>query len=136
VTKVYVDEAAILGDSHGARAFSEDALRSLGLLRESGHDVVLVGDPGGPPSEAGPKGDWSRLPTGSVPARPDQPAWYLTTDADRCQGRSAHLRTVLVGSTPEPAAIHRCDALARDVPAAVLEILAAEAMRPDETGQP
>jgi hypothetical protein len=128
VTTIYVDRAAMLDDSHGARGFSDGALRSLGFLRDAGHAIVMVTDPSDEIVEAGPAGDWTRIPLEALPIRPSEAAWYLTTDADRCQGRSARLRTVLVGSTPAPAAIHRCDALARDVPAAVLEILAAEAM--------
>jgi len=135
VTTIYVDQDAVLDDSRGARRFGEVALRSLGFLRDAGHEVVLVTDPGGgaaagiPVDDAGALAEWTHIPIEEVPFRPAEQAWYLTTDADRCQGRSARLKTVLVGSAPAPAAIHRCDALARDVPAAVLEILSAEAMR-------
>jgi hypothetical protein len=128
VTTVYVDQDAVLDDSHATRGLSEGALRSLGFLRDAGHEVVLV-SPSAGVGEADPATEFTRIPIEAVPIRPPEPAWYLTTDADNCQGRSARLRTVLVGSAPAPAAIHRCDAIARDVPAAVLEILAAEAMR-------
>jgi hypothetical protein len=129
VTTIYVDRAALLDDSHGVQGFSEGALRSLGVLREAGHRIVIVSDPGGGSAEGDLQGNWRRILPEAVPIRPAEQAWYMTTDADRCQGRSALLRTVLVGAAPAPAAIHRCEAVARDVPAAVLEILAAEAMR-------
>ena len=128
MTTIYVDQAALLDDTHGAPGFSEAALRSLGFLREAGHAIVMVTDPSDAVVEGGPPVDWTCIQLEALPIRPADPAWYLTTDADRCQGRSARLRTVLVGPAPAPAAIHRCDALARDVPAAALEILAAEAM--------
>jgi hypothetical protein len=130
VTTVYVDQDAVLDESRGTRGFSEGALRSLGFLRDAGHEVVLVADPRPRTGEVDLPTEWTRIAIEAIPTRPAELAWYLTTDADRCQGRSARLRTVLVGSAPAPAAIHRCDALARDVPSAVLEILAAEAMRP------
>lgn len=128
MTTIYIDQAAMLDDTHGTPGYSEASLRSLGFLREAGHAIVLVTDPSDAVVDSGPAEGLARIGFEALPARPEEPAWYLTTDADRCQGRSARLRTVLVGSTPAPAAIHRCDALARDVPAAVLEILAAEAM--------
>ena len=63
-----------------------------------------------------------------VPARPQAPAWYLTSDIERCRGSSAHLRTVLIGGAPPSGSVRRCDAVARDVQAAAMEILAAVAM--------
>ena len=129
MTTVYVDHDAIVEGSRSTSGPDEGSLRSLGFLREAGHEVILVVQPGYEPGPA-PAGDWATIDMGSVPLRPDHPAWYLTTEVDRCRGRSAHLRTVLIGLSPAAAAIHRCDTLARDVPAAVLEILAAEAMRP------
>jgi hypothetical protein len=129
VTTIYVDQGAIMESSRGVRGPDEGSLRSLGFLREAGHEVILVVEPSLEPG-ALLAGDWMTIDVASVPLRPDHPGWYLTTEVDRCQGRSAHLRTVLIGMSPTASAIHRCDTLARDVPAAVLEILAAEAMRP------
>jgi hypothetical protein len=65
-----------------------------------------------------------------VPGRPPTPSWYLTTEVERCQGASAKLRTVLIGAAPPPGSIHRCDAVARDLQTAALELLASEAMPP------
>ncbi len=129
MTTVYVDHDAIVEGARSASRPDEGSLRSLGFLLEAGHEVILVVEPGHEPRPA-PIRDWATIGVGNVPLRPDHPSWYLTTEVDRCRGRSAHLRTVLIGLSPAAAAIHRCDTLARDVPAAVLEILAAEAMRP------
>ena len=129
MTTIYVDQGAIVDGSRSGSAPDEGALRSLGFLRDAGHEVVLVADPSVEPWRAPSTGGWTTIDAAAVPLRPEHPAWYLTTEVDRCRGRSALLRTVLIGMSPAAAAIHRCDTLARDVPAAVLEILAAEAMR-------
>lgn len=130
MTAIYVDQGAIVDGSRSGSSPDEASLRSLGFLRDAGHEVVLVVDPGAEPGPVPLTGDWTTIDLAAVPLRPDHPAWYLTTEVDRCRGRSALLRTVLVGMSPAAGAVHRCDTLARDVPAAVLEILAAEAMRP------
>jgi hypothetical protein len=70
----------------------------------------------------------------AVPSRPRAPAWYLTSDIDRCRGASARLRTVLIGATPPSGSVRRCDAVARDVQAAAMEILAQVAMPPTVGG--
>ena len=131
MTTVYVDIDTIVDGSRSSAVPDDGALRSLRFLREAGHDVVLVVDDGSEaPAWASPGGEWSSVELDLVPVRPPTASWYLTSDVGRCLGRSALLRTVLIGSTPAPAAIHRCDAMARDVSAAALEILATEAMRP------
>jgi len=66
----------------------------------------------------------------AMPPRPRGPAWYLTSDIDRCRGASARLRTVLIGAAPPTGSVRRCDAVARDVQAAAMEILAEVAMPP------
>lgn len=125
MTQVYVDAGATALDAE-AGAFDSDALRVIRYLVELGHAVALVGDdPTGIPDE------FRRLGSvvATVPARPDAPAWYVTTDVERCQGMSARVRTVLVGAAPAPGSVRRCDTVARDLQAAVMEILAAEAMQ-------
>jgi hypothetical protein len=113
---------------HGAAETTLDpaAVRSLQFLADAGHEVVVVAsDPAAVPEELG------RLAADVVPHVPSAPAsraWYLTTAVERCQGVSARLRTVLIGAAPPPGSIHRCDAVARDIQAAALEILASEAM--------
>lgn len=128
MTRVFVDVAAAALDGGNVPSLDPVALPALRILAESGHEVVLVtGHAGAPPAKLAAVASDA---VGSVPARPDDDAWYLTADVEHCVGASAHLRTVLVGSIPAPGSIHRCDAVARDLQAAVLEILAREAMPP------
>jgi hypothetical protein len=132
VTEVYVDVAAASVEAGVAEAgmtlaAEPDALRGLRYLADARVRVVLVAAGGeDPPGELR---EVAAEVVGSVPPRPRAPAWYLTSDIARCRGASARLRTVLIGGTP-PSSVHRCDAVARDVQAAVLEILAAVAMPP------
>ncbi|HEX5239742.1 MAG TPA: hypothetical protein VFW20_01975 [Candidatus Limnocylindrales bacterium] len=102
------------------------AVRSLQFLRDAGHRVVLV-TPDGLPAPAALR-DVSDEVLDEVPAVPPERAWYLTAEVERCTGSSARLRTVLIGAAPAAGSIHRCDAVARDVRAAALELLASEAM--------
>jgi hypothetical protein len=126
MSHVYVDlEALVPGGAGGGRSVDPPAVRSLGYLTDAGHEVVLVADLDAVPEVLA---EVVASVTRAAPIEPAAPSWYLTTDVERCRGRSARLRTVLVGTAAVPAAIHRCDTLARDVQAAVLELLAAEAM--------
>jgi hypothetical protein len=134
VTRVYVD-LEVLATGGGTRrpvgvaTVDLAAIRSLDHLVDAGHELVLVADP---PIAAGavagiPEAR-AEMAVTATPREPGTPAWYLTSDAERCRGRSARLRTILVGDRPAPGAVHRCDSMARDVMAAVLQILATEAM--------
>jgi len=119
VTEVFVDVAAVS---------EPESVRALRYLADAGIRVVLVtAGSGEPPDEL--RGVASEV-VATIPARPRGPAWYLTSDIARCQGASAHLRTVLIGGTPPSGSVRRCDAVARDVQAAAMEILAAVAMPP------
>ena len=113
------------GRAVGGRAVGPADIRSLGYLTEAGHEVVLVADLDAVP---GALAGVVATVTRAAPTEPAETSWYLTTDVERCRGRSAKLRTVLVGTAAAPSAIHRCDTLARDIQVAVLELLAAEAM--------
>jgi hypothetical protein len=134
VTRVYVDLEVLstgggTGRPAGVGAVDVTAVRSLDHLVDAGHEIVLVaGPPIAPGVVTGIPRALAEAAVTAVPSEPRPAAWYLTSDADRCRGRSALLRTILVGRSQAPGAIHRCDSLARDVRAAVLEILAAEAM--------
>jgi hypothetical protein len=137
VTRVYLDaEVAAVPGPGDSRRVDEAAVESLRFLVEAGHEVVLVAppaDPGAPGVDAAPAdlpGDLIRAVVDAVPPRPPTSGWYLTTSVERCQGTSARTRTVLIGGQPPSGAIHRCDTVARDLRAAVLEILASEAMPP------
>jgi len=108
-----------------------EAVRALRYLAEAGARIVLVR-----PDELDPPDELRAVATDvldAVPARPGAPAWYLTSDIARCQGSSARLRTVLIGATPPNGSVRRCDAVARDVQAAAMEILAAVAMAPSHS---
>ena len=130
MTHIYVDpDAATIesgGDAIGDRSPDPEAVRSLRFLVEAGHAVVVVATAG----QDLPRDllEVARETIAEVPESHDQPAWYLTRDVEHCQGLSARVRTVLIGAAPPSGAIHRCDTVARDVQAAVMEILAAEAM--------
>jgi hypothetical protein len=136
VSEVYVDVGAASiesglapGDTDAPAAPADpEAVRAMRYLAEAGVRVIIVTAGGSEPSpelrEAA--SDVVR----SVPERPNAPAWYLTSDISRCQGSSARLRTVLIGGPPQGGSVRRCDAVARDVQAAAMEILASEAMAP------
>jgi hypothetical protein len=122
VSRVYLDLGVALLESGGAP--DPEAVRSLEFLVDAGHEVHIV-------SSAPPPDDLAALARGiveSAPMRPDRRSWYLPEDVERCHGATARLRTVLIGAAPPPGSIHRCDAVARSVQAAAMEILAAEAM--------
>lgn len=127
MTRVYVDAEAAAVGGLAEPSLDPAALRSLAFLAEAGHDVIVVAHDAEARSEL-------RAIAGEVvsdvPVRPDAPSWYFTTEVERCQGASARLRTVLIGAAPPAGSIHRCDAVARDLQTAALELLASEAMPP------
>ena len=127
MTRTYVDADAVAVRGAAQPTLDPAALRSLQFLADAGHEVVLVAsDPAA--AVADPLGGLAADVVAEVPRLPAARAWYLTTAVDRCQGVSAKIRTVLIGAAPPPGAIHRCDAVSRDLQAAALEILASEAM--------
>jgi hypothetical protein len=135
VTEVYVDVTAASVEAGVAEAgvtlaAEPVAVRGLRYLADAGIRVVLVAAAGErPPLELR---EVAAEVVAAVPSRPRAPAWYLTSDIARCRGASARLRTVLIGGTPPSGSVRRCDAVARDVQAAAMEILAAVAMPPRE----
>ena len=142
MTEVYVDvaAAALGGGAPGAGSSDlgsfvatadPEAVRALRYLAEAGVRVVIVRPDHLEPSEELRGIAAEILP--AVPARPRAPAWYLTSDIARCQGSSARLKTVLIGGAPPNGSVRRCDTIARDVQAAAMEILAADAMTPETT---
>jgi hypothetical protein len=143
VTEVYVDVAAASVepagvDGSGPPSAEPEAVRALQYLADSGVRVVLVtsGEDGTPDATAaGELLEVASEVVTSVPAQPRGPAWYLTSDIARCGGATARLRTVLIGGAQPSGSVRRCDAVARDVQAAVMEILAAVAM-PQRTEVP
>jgi len=130
VTAVYVDVAAAsvegAAPAGGPPPVDPEVLRALHHLTEAGVGVFVVTAGAVPPAPE--LRSAAQGVVDAVPTPPDDQSWYLTTDIERCQGSSARLRTVFIGGTPPTGSIRRCDAVARDVQAAVMEILAAEAM--------
>ena len=119
---VFVDASAAIEPGAAAR---------LGHLTDAGHRLVLVAPPDHPSARAA---GWTER-RDSLPADPVRGSWYVTADPDSCGDRHADLRTILIGPRVEigprgegrrPT---RCDTTARDLREAVLQILAAEAMR-------
>jgi hypothetical protein len=128
VTDVYVDVGAASIGSGPAWGPDPEAVRALRHLAEAGVRIVLVRT--GVAEPGGELRDVAADVVRSVPDRPRGRSWYLTSDIVRCQGSSARLRTVLIGGPPPNGSVRRCDAVARDVQAAAMEILAADAMAP------
>ena len=99
-----------------------DALSTLGLLADT-HDVVVLS--AGRP--AGRRRSRERfVTTAELPPEPAAGAWLLTVDPSVCSGeRPAGVRTILVGPRrpPDRRPTARCDVEARDLSAAVMEIL-------------
>jgi hypothetical protein len=128
VTRVFLDPGAAVIENGGA--VDPAALRSLRHLVDAGHELVLVDQP----DESA--ADLRKLAVRIVDAVPqlaDERGWYLTDDVEHCREMTARVRTVLIGAAPPAGSIHRCDAVARDLQAAVMEILASEAMRAERT---
>lgn len=132
MTEVYVDVAAASmeqgGEGGAFRPAEPEAVRALRYLADSGIRVVIVASDGNRP-DAELEAVAAEV-VSAVPPRPRGPAWYLTSEIARCRGSSARLRTVLIGAAQPSGSVRRCDAVARDVQAAALEILAAVAMPP------
>lgn len=122
MTRVFLDPGTTVIENGGA--LDPAALRSLRHLVDAGHELVLVDQPGA----AADLRDLAASVVEAVPQLPDEHAWYLTDDVEHCREMTARVRTVLIGASPPAGSIHRCDSVARDVQAAVLEILASEAM--------
>ena len=116
MTVIYVDASA---------SSTPDAVDHLRHLIDTGHEVVPVGDVASPTT--------TELGAAAVPAVPADAArgsWYITADPAACSARQVGVLTLLVGPRPAPSPrpIPRCDAEARDLGSAVLEILRREVM--------
>ena len=109
---------------HGSAALEPD-IAGLAHLTEAGHRLVLVADDAHPATERAPWAGRER----ELPDEPPRGSWFLTSDPASCGDHRAGLRTMLIGPREEGPHPTRCDSTARDVRDAVLEILAADAMR-------
>ena len=132
MTRIYVEPSALLlsggrpSDTTASGPLQSGAGAALHELTDAGHDVFVVGTIG-----TVSKALRDIAPAvGLVPDELPDPAWLLTSHAADCAHRRARLQTILVGPPPHPVGGHvlRCDIDARDLWAAVMEILAREAM--------
>jgi hypothetical protein len=110
----------------GRRVLAPGALEAVQLLGES-HDLVVIAEDSLADVEslAGAASS-PTVPNGFPPG-----SWYITDDEAWCEGeRPAGLRSILVGPRRPPARrpTLRCDIEARDLSAAVMEILVRETM--------
>lgn len=105
-------------------ALDSDLADRLGHLADAGHRLILVA-PADHPAASLPV--WSSREE-SVPVPAPRGSWYLTADPATCGDRIPGLRTVLIGPRGDGPRPTRCDATARDLRDAVLEILTADAM--------
>ena len=69
--------------------------------------------------------------TAELPSRMDSDSWFVTADPESIRGRSDLARTILVGPkrAPGPLPLPRVDVEARDLSAAVIEILTRQGCR-------
>jgi hypothetical protein len=103
-----------------------DAADHLVHLSDSGHPVTFVGDCPAPVAAALP----DAVLVDAMPDRVPPGSWYVSADPAMCGERRAGLQTLLVGPrlSPSPRPGLRCDAEARDLSSAVLEILRRDVM--------
>jgi hypothetical protein len=115
MTTIYID---------GSAAILPDAPNRLAHLVEAGHQIVLVA-----PADhrAATSAGWPRH-VAELPKDPPRGSWYVTAEPGTCGDRQAGLSTLLVAPRDDVPRPTRCDVTARDLTAAVLEILARDAM--------
>ena len=129
MTRVFIEPGVLLQDATAERRqwVSPGIEGAIENLTEAGHDVVVLGEL--------PAGLIERCSVASAAGPIGPPGWLVTGERRDCgRSRRRGLRTILVG--PSDGLEHpteRCDLEARDLSAAALIILAAEAMgsRPD-----
>jgi hypothetical protein len=131
VSRVYLDPGVLLVRPDAAEVadppLASDAAEALRTLADTGHELVLVGS-----QQVHLPDGFPRIRAAVAIDPSPATAWYLTSDPELCGRRRPGLRTVLVGPGPAThrTAIQRCDIQTRDLHAAVIEILAREAMAP------
>jgi hypothetical protein len=117
MTDIYLDASL---------ASSPDASDHLAHLVDAGQRVILVGAAAGPAPAGLP--DLTRLDR--LPDDLGRGSWFVTAEPARCAERTMGVRTLLIGPRADrpPVRGPRCDTEARDLAAAVLEILTHDAM--------
>jgi hypothetical protein len=106
-------------------ASSPDASDHLAHLVDAGQRVIFVGPAGPLPAGLRDLTRLERLPDGL-----GRGSWFVTAEPARCAERAAGVRTLLIGPRADRSPVRgpRCDTEARDLAAAVLEILTHDAM--------
>jgi hypothetical protein len=132
MARVYLDPSAVLLEEPGLGSREPQhvvpgASKALHDLAEAVDEVVVV---------AAGRLRVPDLPEAvhvadALPSAMDSDSWFVTADPESIRGRSDSPRTVLVGPkrAPGPLPLPRIDVEARDLPAAVIEILTRQAMR-------
>ena len=117
MTDIYIDPSV---------AGMPDAAEHLTHLPESGHNLIFVGDCPAPVAAALPDAVLADV----MPDRVAAGSWYVSSDPAMCGERQPGLQTLLVGPrlAPSPRPGPRCNAEARDLASAVLEILRRDVM--------
>jgi hypothetical protein len=130
---VFIDASVVVAEeparsrSDAPRLAAAPGVGEAVQLLVEGYDVVVLG---GQDLEAIPELAGCRA-AASMPDAFPTGSWYITGDSDWCEGdRPAGLRSILVGPRRPPARrpTLRCDLEARDLSAAVMEILVRETM--------
>jgi len=131
MARVYLDPSAVLLEERGGRSHephaAPGATKALRDLAEAVDEVVIVSADQVPGLE---------LPetvhvVHELPSTMGSDTWFVTADPESIRVRSDSPRTVLVGPkrAPGPLPLPRVDVEARDLAAAVIEILTRQAMR-------
>jgi hypothetical protein len=134
MSRVYLDATAIkLGGGEtpaGSGHPAPRAVDAIGNLREAGHEVLLFRDPTASAEDLSVLASLAGLTVGTSEQAPGPGSWLITADPRHCERRLAGVRTILVGPRrpPGPRPTAHCDAAARDLTAAAIEILTREAM--------
>ena len=132
MARVYLDPSAVLLEepgvgSHEPQHVVPGASKALRDLADAVDEVVVVGS--------------GRLPqfdmpstvhlADELPSTMGSDTWFITADPESIRSRSDAARTILVGPkrAPGPLPLPRIDVEARDLSAAVIEILTRQAMR-------
>lgn len=117
MTHIYLDAAL---------ASASDAPGHIANLIDAGQRLTFVG-----PAPQGVTAAFPDVPRlDGLPVVPERGSWFVTAEPARCAERPAGVRTLLIGPRAgrSPVPGPRCDTEARDLAAAVLAILAHDAM--------
>lgn len=132
MNRIYVDPnvmtvrtGATITNDHEATPLP-GVTEALGHLADS-YELVVLGDP---PRRVLDAFDVPVTASAGLPSEPAHGSWLITDDPTTCVHRPPGLRTILVGPRRPPSnkPLPRCDVEARDLSAAVVEILTREAM--------